>query len=93
MRSPNPWIAVPTIAAALAGGVVGYIIAEASCAPRSCVPAAVAVGLGVGVAVAVGVAVVAILAVRSIGEWREHVEREIVIRTDDPTPPDDQGTR
>jgi hypothetical protein len=83
VRRPNPWIAVPTVLAAAAGGFIGFFVTNASCSPASCPAAASLVGLGVGLASAAGVGVVAVLALRSIAEWREHAEREITIVVED----------
>ena len=40
-RRPNFWVTVPIAVAALAGGVIGYFVTDASCAPESCTFAAV----------------------------------------------------
>lgn len=79
MRLPNPWVAVPILLAAVAGGVIGYIVTDASCAPHSCTVAAALFAVLGAAAAAIGVGVVVVLAVRSVAEWRETQDREIVI--------------
>lgn len=87
MKLPNPWVAIPVLVAAVTGGVVGYLVTEASCAGRCTVPA-VLVALGVTVGAAVGVGTVVVLAVRSMREWREFQDREItVVEEAEPPPP------
>ncbi len=86
-RLPNPWVALPVAIAALAGGFVGFFVTDASCTPEPCTFAAVLVAIGVALAAAVGVGVVVVLAVRSLSEWKEHSEREILTSEDPPTPP------
>jgi hypothetical protein len=78
MRLPNPWVTLPVLLSTVAGGVVGYLITEASCVGRCTVPA-ILVGTGVAVAVAVGVGTVVVLAVRSMREWRELQDREVAV--------------
>ncbi len=88
-RFPNPWVALPVALAAITGGLVGYFVTDASCTPDSCTVAAVSVALVVGIGSALGVGLVVVLALKSISEWREHTDRDIltVTDTDDPTPP------
>ncbi|MDX1690111.1 MAG: hypothetical protein R3290_03705 [Acidimicrobiia bacterium] len=70
-RLPNPWVLVPVVVAAVAGGVVGGLVTEISCRPGSCIPLAVAIGTIAAVAAAVGTVTIVVLALRSIAEWRE----------------------
>lgn len=84
---PNPWIAVPVVVSTVAGWIIGYFVIQASCAPNACTAGAVSIGLLAAAGAGGGVAVVAILAVRSIAEWREQADREITIPVDDPGPP------
>jgi hypothetical protein len=86
MRRPNPWVVVPVLLATVGGGVVGGLVTQLSCAPGSCVGAAVAVGLISAVLFGAGVAVVVVLALRSIAEWRR---AEAAGR--DPRPPAEPG--
>lgn len=86
MTLPNPWIAIPALLSAIAGGVVGYVVTEASCAPGSCAGTAVVVSVLVALGTGFGVGVVAVLAVQSIAEWRRQAEREITVPVSD-TPP------
>jgi len=77
-RLPNPWVFVPVALGAIAGGTVGYFVTKASCAPGSCTTASVSVALAVGICTAIGVGVVVVLALKSLSEWRRHVDREIL---------------
>lgn len=85
-RRPNLWVAVPITLAALAGGVVGYFVTDASCAPGRCTLVAVSVAVVVGIGAAVGVGVVVVLALKSLSEWQEHADRGILTETDPDTP-------
>ena len=88
-RLPSPWVAIPVLLAAVAGGLVGYFVTDASCAPGSCVAAATVVGVLVALGTGVGVGVVVVLAIRSLAEWRDHAERDVLIEVEpeDPGPP------
>ena len=86
-RLPNPWVALPVAIAAIAGGAVGYFVTDASCTPDSCTVAAVSVALVVGIGSAVGVGIVVVLALKSLSEWREHADRDILTATDTDNPP------
>jgi hypothetical protein len=86
-RRPNFWVTVPIALAAVAGGVVGYFVTDASCAPESCTLAAVSVAVAVGFGAAVGVGVVVVLALKSLSEWQEHADRGILTETDPDAPP------
>ncbi|HSG78670.1 MAG TPA: hypothetical protein VLD62_03745 [Acidimicrobiia bacterium] len=71
-RLPNPWVMIPVVLAALAGGVVGGLVTEVSCRPGSCIPLSVGLGLVSAVAAAAGTITIVVLAVRSVAEWREY---------------------
>jgi len=91
MRLPNPWVTIPVLLATIAGGAVGYLVTEASCAGRCTLPALL-IGAGVAIGVAAGVGTVVVLAVRSMREWREFQDREISVYQDpaeggEPQPP------
>jgi predicted lipid-binding transport protein (Tim44 family) len=86
MRRPNLWVALPVAVAGIAGGVIGYFVTDASCAPGGCLIAAIFFALLAGLAAAVGIGVVVVLAVRSMTEWREMEEREITIEMDQAAP-------
>ena len=90
-RAPNPWVAVPVLIAALAGGIVGYFVMDASCAPDSCTVSAALVATVVGLAGAAGIGIIAVLALKSLDEFRTHRDREILAEVDppdsDPGPP------
>jgi len=77
---------VPITLAALAGGVVGYFVTDASCAPGRCTLAAVSMAVAVGIGTAVGVGVVVVLALKSLSEWQEHADRGILTETDPAAP-------
>lgn len=87
MRLPNPWVAIPVLLAALAGGAVGYLVMDASCSPGSCAVASSLVGLVTALGSGIGVAVVVVLALKSLTEWRDHADREITVRQDRQGPP------
>lgn len=70
------------VLAAVAGGVVGFFVTDASCAPGSCTPAAAVVAGVVAIVAAVGIGVIAVLALRSLDEFQSHREREILTETD-----------
>ena len=78
-RIPNPWVTAPALLAGAAGGVVGFLVTDASCAPGSCVPAAVITAIVAGLMIAVGVGTVAVLALRSLDEHREHRDRSVLV--------------
>jgi ribosomal protein S18 acetylase RimI-like enzyme len=84
MRRPSAWVAVPVAVAAVGGATVGFVVTAASCSPRSCVVPAIAVSVAVGLVASVGVGVVVILALRSLAEFRESVERDILTFVDHP---------
>ncbi|HDH03743.1 MAG TPA: hypothetical protein ENH15_05810 [Actinobacteria bacterium] len=69
-RSSNPWVLAALVVALLAGGFIGGIVTAISCSPNTCLPNVVAIALLSGIVTAIGVGVVAVLAVRSLGEWR-----------------------
>lgn len=72
--------------AGIGGGTVGYTVTAASCAPSSCTAAAIAAAAAVAVTTAIGVAVIAALALRSLAEHRDALDRDIVTFTDDDPP-------
>ena len=78
-RLPNPWVAIPVLLSGVAGGVVGYLVTDASCAPRSCATAAAITAAITGLVIAAGVGVVVVLALRSLDEHRTHQERSILV--------------
>jgi len=84
---PNPRVAIPVIVSAIAGGVVGYFVTDASCAPKSCTTSAVLMAGLVAVAAGIGVGVVVVLAVRSFAEWRAQTETEPVVTIEVPDDP------
>jgi hypothetical protein len=68
---PNPWVATPVLAAAVAGWFVGSRVARAGCAPDTCPGAEFVSGLVGAIVGFVGVLVVVVLAVRSLAEWSD----------------------
>lgn len=84
MRWPNPRVAIPVIVSAIAGGVVGFFVTDASCAPQSCTTSAVLMAALVAIGAGGGVGVVVVLAVRSFAEWRMHSEAEPVVTIEAP---------
>jgi hypothetical protein len=75
-RLPNPWVMVPVLAAFLIGGVVGWSVMTVGCRPEGCPVTAALVGTLAAFVTAAGVLIVAVLAVRSLGEWQETNRRE-----------------
>lgn len=86
MRLPNPWVGIPALVAGIGGGVAGYAVTAASCAPSSCTASAIAVAAVVAVVTAIGVAVIAALALRSLAEHRDALDRDVVTFVDDDPP-------
>ncbi|MBI5157415.1 MAG: hypothetical protein HZA58_05300 [Acidimicrobiia bacterium] len=82
---------IPVGVSAVAGGVVGYFVTDASCAPASCTTPAVLMAAVVALAAGIGVGVVVVLAIRSFAEWRLQSEAGPVVtieaRDEDPGPP------
>lgn len=78
-RFPNPWVVVPVLLAGIAGGIVGYLVTDASCAPGSCVVAAAVTAVIAGLVISGGVGVVAVLALKSLDEHRTHRERSVLV--------------
>ncbi len=74
-RASNPWVLAAITVALVAGGFIGWIVTTISCSPNSCLPNAIAIALLSGIVTAIGVGVVAVLAVRSLGEWRTAAEQ------------------
>ena len=87
-RMPNPWIAVPVLIAAAGGGAVGFFVTDASCAPGTCVAAASLAGALAAVVAGLGIGVIAVLALKSLDEFRTHRDRDILteVDADDPRP-------
>ena len=85
MRLPNPRVGLPIVLGALAGGVVGWFVTTASCAPGSCPVAAGVIATLAALVAGAGVGVVVVLAMRSFAEWHEHDEREVLVESDDET--------
>lgn len=83
MRMPNPWVIVPVGVAAAGGATVGFFVTTASCAPDSCVLSATAVAVGAALVACVGVGVVVILAFKSIAEFRDGLDRDILTFVDE----------
>ena len=66
-------VALPVLAATIAGGVVGWTIPHRRCLPDSCVAIEVAGAVLAGVGTAIGVGLVVALATRSFDEYHEAV--------------------
>ncbi|MFO7549117.1 MAG: hypothetical protein R6X29_09655 [Acidimicrobiia bacterium] len=74
-RSPNPWVALPALAAGMIGGLLGWVVSDVSCRPAGC-PGWAALFAVLGFLVAAGgMAVVVVLVYRSLAEHREARER------------------
>ena len=77
-RSPNPWIAIPSIGLGLLAGALGWVVIDVGCQQpdsagqvSSCNGWAFAAAGATFVAVTVGVGLVLVLIYRSLAEWRE----------------------
>lgn len=88
-RLPNPWVGVPALVAGIAGGIVAFIVTEASCAPRGCAAVASISAFVVGLGIAAGVGVVAVLALKSIDEHRIHRDRMVLTMLEPDTRPEE----
>ena len=75
MRHLNPWVLWPVLIAGSVGGVIGWIVTAISCQPATCVATSGAVAVVAALVSALGVGVVAVLAIRSLAEWREAQDR------------------
>lgn len=77
-RTPNPWIAIPSIVLGLLAGLLGWVVTEVSCQQpdtagqvSSCRGWALMVAAIAFIAVTVGATLVLVLVYRSLAEWRE----------------------
>jgi hypothetical protein len=70
MRHINPWLLWPVSVATIVGGVIGWIVTAISCQPDTCPASSAAVAVIASVVSGLGVGVVAVLAIRSLAEWR-----------------------
>lgn len=70
-RYPNPWVVGP----AIIGGILGGSIAYALTACSGFCGSGLFWGTAIGLLTAIGFGTVAVLADRSIGEWREATAR------------------
>lgn len=74
-RMPNPWVALPALAAGLIGGLLGWVVTDVSCRPAGC-PGWAAVFAALGFLIgAAGMAVVVVLVYRSLAEHREAIKQ------------------
>lgn len=71
---PNPWFFLPVIISLVLGGALGWMIAGVSC-PAGCPVSQSITALMVGLVIAGGVGTVAVLAIRSVDEHRQALER------------------
>ena len=85
-RMPNPWIAIPVLIAAIGGAAVGFFVTDASCAPGACSVAASLAGALGAIVAGGGVGVIAVLALKSLDEFRSHREREILVEQEPEEP-------
>ena len=80
-RSPNPWIAIPSVILGLVAGALGWVVTVVGCQQpnsagqvSSCNGWAFAIAAVTFVAVTIGVGLVLVLVYRSLAEWREKTE-------------------
>ena len=77
-RTPNPWIAIPSLAMGVLAAALGWVVTEVSCRQPdasgvvgSCYGWAVFIAVVSFLVVTVGVALLLVLVFRSLAEWRE----------------------
>ena len=75
MRRPNPWVAVPSLAAGIIAGALGWIVTDVSCRPGSCPGWAAVIAVAAFLVGTGGMAVVVVLVIRSLAEYRDATER------------------
>lgn len=78
MRTPNPWIAVPSLLAGLISGWVGYVVTDVSCRVElpdgtidTCPEWAIPVAIVAFLIATIGMAIVIVLVYRSLAEATE----------------------
>lgn len=82
MRTPNPWIAIPSLVAGLISGWVGYVVTDVSCRVQlddgtieSCPEWAISISIIAFLVATIGMAVVIVLVYRSLAEAAEREGR------------------
>jgi hypothetical protein len=82
VRTPNPWIAIPSLVGGLIAGWVGYVVTDVSCRVRledgtieRCPEWAIPVSIIAFLVVTIGMAVVIVLVYRSLAEAAERDQR------------------
>ena len=77
-RTPNPWIAIPSLALGMLAAGLGWVVTEVSCRQPdangvvgSCYGWAAFFAVVSFLLVTVGVALLLVLVFRSLAEWRE----------------------
>ncbi len=74
MRRPNPWIAIPALTMGALGGVIGWVVTDASCSQGGAMTCPGWAALFASLAflgVTTGVGLVLVLVYRSLAEWRQ----------------------
>jgi ABC-type Co2+ transport system permease subunit len=78
MRTPNPWIVIPSLLAGLIAGWVGYVVTDVSCRVElpdgtidTCPEWAIPVSIVAFLVAMIGMAVVIVLVYRSLAEAAE----------------------
>lgn len=77
-RSPNPWIAVPSLLLGALAAALGWVVTDVSCRQpdpdgivQSCYGWAALVASASFLVVTIGVALMLVLVFRSLAEWRQ----------------------
>ncbi|MGF1617461.1 MAG: hypothetical protein ACFCU2_06580 [Acidimicrobiia bacterium] len=77
-RTPNPWIAIPSLTVGVLAGLLGWFVTDLSCTTSDPVGAvthchgwSAAIAAGAFIVVTAGMALVLVLIYRSLGEWQE----------------------
>ena len=73
-RTPNPWIAVPSLLVGALAAFLGWVVTDLSCRSGggdACPGWGLALAAISFIAATIGVGLVLVLAYRSLAEWRE----------------------
>lgn len=79
MRTPNPWVTVPSLLVGTLAGLLGWVVTDVSCRSDNgteCPGWSALIASVSFVAAALGVALVLGLVYRSLAEWRQRSNSE-----------------